>query len=139
MVNDSWSVVADDLPSLHVARSGVLRFLREHGEQHADYDACALALSELLSNALRHGPGGTITVTLDWTKARPHLAVHDAGPGFALRIALPPGSSEGGRGLFLISALIGPPGVCVDERGCTVSVVLPVERRSEAPTVRKWA
>lgn len=127
------------MQSLHVARTGALQYLREQGEHHADFDACALALSELIGNAVRHGPGGAVTVRLDWTKPLPRLSVRDAGPGFALKISLPPGGSEGGRGLFLVARLIGTPSVSCGASGCTVSVVLPVRRRTESLDVRTSA
>ena len=125
-----WSVESGDLKNLHGIRTAAVEILRSLGEPDSDFDACALALSELISNAMRHGPGGRIDVTLDWSDPRPILAVCDAGRGFALHIALPDGRSEGGRGLFLISKLVGAPLVLCDGNGCTVSVVLPVRRRT---------
>jgi anti-sigma regulatory factor (Ser/Thr protein kinase) len=113
------------------ARCSAVAFLRERGDYNADFNACALALSELIGNALRHGPGGTVNVTLDWSGALPRLSVRDRGRGFSMRISLPPGGSEGGRGLYLISQLIGMPTTFSDARGCTVSVLLPVRRRLE--------
>jgi anti-sigma regulatory factor (Ser/Thr protein kinase) len=127
----SWSVDGNDLQSLQAVRSRALALLREHGDYCSDFDACALALSELLGNAVRHGPGGLVTVGIDWRRALPRLSVRDLGHGFPLRISLPPGRSEGGRGLFLISRLVGTPTVSGGPAGCTVSVVLPVRRRIE--------
>lgn len=106
--------------------------LRADGDPRADFDACALALSELISNAIRHGPAGPIEVTLDWSEDRPRLAVRDRGPGFPLHITLPDGRSEGGRGLYLVAQLVGRPQVACDDGGCTVSVLLPVQRRESA-------
>ena len=117
------------MSSLHAIRSAAVAMLQADGDAHADYDACALAVSELISNAMRHGPGGTIDVTLEWGGACPVLTVRDRGRGFPLRIALPDGRAEGGRGLFLVAKLVGIPEVACDDNGCTVSVVLPVRRR----------
>lgn len=114
--------------SLHEIRAAAVAMLRADGDPRADFDACALALSELISNAIRHGPAGTIEVTLDWSGPQPKLAVRDGGRGFPLRITLPDGRAEGGRGLFLVSRLVGPPDVVCDDGGCTVSVLLPVQR-----------
>lgn len=126
-----WTVDGTDMPSLQAARSGAIAYLREQGDYRADFDTCALALSELISNAVRHGPGGVVEIEIDWSGAYPLLSVRDGGPGFAMRISLPPGRSEGGRGLFLISKLVGTPTVSTDHGGCTVSVTLPVRRRIE--------
>ncbi len=128
------------MQSLHAARAGALAFLRDQGDYRADFDAVALALSELIGNAVRHGPGGPVSVKVDWSGALPTLSVKDMGDGFALRISLPPGRSEGGRGLFLISKLVGMPKVsCGAEGGCTVSVTLPVRRRIETFALRTSA
>jgi anti-sigma regulatory factor (Ser/Thr protein kinase) len=132
-------VDGNDLQSLHAARAEALAFLREQGDYRADFDAFALALSELIGNAVRHGPGGSITVRIDWPGAMPLLSVTDKGTGFALRISLPPGRSEGGRGLFLISKLVGTPTVSCSGDGCTVSVVLPIRRRIETFGLRTSA
>ncbi len=134
-----WSVDGKDLQSLHAARAQALAFLREQGDYRADFDAFALALSELIGNAVRHGPDGPITVRIDWPGALPMLSVTDKGPGFALRISLPPGRSEGGRGLFLVSQLVGMPSVKSGPDGCTVSVVLPIRRRIETFALRTSA
>ena len=138
-VEACWSVDGNDMQSLHVARAGALAFLREQGDYRADFDAVALALSELIGNAVRHGPGGPVTVKIEWTGALPRLSVKDMGNGFPLRISLPPGRSEGGRGLFLISKLVGMPTVSCDGGGCTVSVALPVRRRIETFQLRPSA
>lgn len=127
------------MKSLQAARAGALAFLREQGDYRSDFDACALALSELISNAMRHGPGGPVTVRIDWHGAWPQLSVNDLGNGFAMQITLPPGRSEGGRGLFLISKLVGMPNVECSGTGCTVSVELPIRRRIETFELRTTA
>lgn len=125
------------MQSLHAARAAALAFLRDEGDYRADFDAVALALSELIGNAVRHGPGGTVFVKIDWSGALPMLSVTDKGAGFPLHISLPPGRSEGGRGLYLVSKLVGMPKVtCGTGDGCTVSVVLPVRRRIETFQLR---
>ncbi len=128
------------MQSLHAARAGALAILRDQGDYRADFDAVALALSELIGNAVRHGPGGPVSVKIDWSGPLPKLSVKDMGNGFVLRISLPSGRSEGGRGLFLVSKLVGMPQVrCEPEGGCTVSVDLPVRRRIETFALRTSA
>ncbi|MDQ2858853.1 MAG: ATP-binding protein [Candidatus Eremiobacteraeota bacterium] len=110
-------------------RRDALDVLRRYGEPSSDFESCAVVLSELMSNAALHGPGGEIRVTLDWSAATPWFAVSDAGCGFVPAIGLPPPNREGGRGLYLVKTLAATPNVSIDESGCTVSVRLPVKRR----------
>ncbi len=138
-VKACWTVDGTDIRSVQNARCSAVAFLRERGDDGADFDACALALSELIGNAVRHGPGGPINVTLDWSDVMPRLSVRDRGRGFSICISLPSGGSEGGRGLYLISQLIGTPTTFSDVRGCTVSVLLPVRRRHDSLELRTLA
>ncbi len=117
------------------ARTEALDLLQRDGRSESDFDACALTLSELLSNAIRHGPGGHIVLTIVWLEERPTVTVRDGGSGFPLRISLPDRTSEGGRGLFLIAQLAGIPRVTVDDAGCAVSVELPVFRGGRARAI----
>ena len=123
-----WHFASDDFQALRAARGSALELLRVQAEPAADLDACAVVLSELMSNAALHAPCGSICVAIDWSEPSPLVAVTDPGPGFVPKIALPPPSSEGGRGLYLVENLAATPRVDVHESGCTVSVRLPIER-----------
>ncbi|MBD5607084.1 MAG: ATP-binding protein [Candidatus Eremiobacteraeota bacterium] len=123
-----WRFDSDDFASLRATRGSAIELLRRNATASADIDACAVVLSELISNAALHAPSGSICVAIDWTEPSPLFAVTDPGGGFTPKIDLPPATSEGGRGLFLVENLAATPRVDVDERGCTVSVRLPIAR-----------
>ena len=125
-----WQFRSGDFEGLRATRSAALAVLRDHGDAASDFDACAVVLSELLSNAALHAPPGSIGVCLEWSRSSPIFTVHDSGPGFELNIALPSPLREGGRGLFLVAQLAEAPHVRADETGCHVSVALPVTRRN---------
>lgn len=128
-LRESWSFSASDFARLRAVRRDTLDILRRFGEPASDFESCAVVVSELMSNAALHGPGGEIRVTLDWSATTPSFAVSDAGRGFVPAIGLPPPNREGGRGLYLVKTLAATPHVSVDDGGCTVSVRLPVKRR----------
>jgi anti-sigma regulatory factor (Ser/Thr protein kinase) len=125
-----WRFRSTDFQGLRAARGSALELLRKEAAPSSDIDACAVVLSELMANATQHAPAGSIHVALEWTEATPLFTVTDSGTGFEPRIALPPASSEGGRGLFLVEQLAATPTVTIDERGCTVAVRLPLARQA---------
>jgi serine/threonine-protein kinase RsbW len=92
----------------------------------------ALLVSELVTNALRHGGlsrDDRIGMSLINGAGRARLAVHDAGPGFTPGLS---GSNDdprvaGGRGLALVEALSDAWGVRSGADGCTVWCEVAVE------------
>jgi len=80
-----------------------------------DYiDSTVLIISELVTNALRHG-AGTITIQLSRAGRDLRIEVHDHGPGRPVQRHAGTGD-EGGRGLEVIDGLIG---MYDGQRGCT--------------------
>ena len=79
---------------------------------HIDYTV--LIVSELVTNALRHG-AGIITVQLSRAGHDLRIEVHDHGPGRPVRRHAETGD-EGGRGLEVIDGLIS---MYDGQRGCT--------------------
>ncbi|MEU9374874.1 ATP-binding protein [Streptomyces sp. NPDC048255] len=76
-------------------------------------DDMLLCVSELATNALRHGvpPGrGYLLRLFGFEDATVRIEVHDSGPGLSRITARPPGA-EGGRGLDLVAALADAWGV----------------------------
>ena len=64
----------------------------------------ALAVSELVGNAVRHGGSGRLTLRLAMTPRRLRLEVTDDSAGSpALR--MPPPDAESGRGLWLVASV----------------------------------
>jgi anti-sigma regulatory factor (Ser/Thr protein kinase)/predicted ArsR family transcriptional regulator len=107
-------------------------FFRRHAVASSDLDGAELALSELLSNAVKHAPGPA-WVHVDWSGRRPRVEVHDLGPGFELRAVLPEDPlAAGGRGLFVVSHIADQlASVAKRAGGSKVSAVMPVERPVE--------
>jgi anti-sigma regulatory factor (Ser/Thr protein kinase) len=77
-------------------------------------DHTVLIISELVTNALRHG-AGTITIQLSRAGHDLRIEVHDHGPGRPDRRHAGTGD-EGGRGLEVIDGLVS---MYDGQRGCT--------------------
>ncbi len=110
------------------AKASVMAFLRSRGPAEAAYEDCALALSELLSNAVRHAHPGPIEVTLDWADEHPLLAVTNEGDAFTVSLEKPPFDRESGRGLYILAHVLEVPLVEGSAGRCRVSISLPVAR-----------
>ncbi len=128
-----WLVDSTDIASVMAAKASAMAFLRARGDTAGAFEDCALALSELLSNAIRHAHPGPIEVTLEWSGDRPLLSVTNAGDAFAIRIERPAPERESGRGLFILAHLLETPCVRGDQGRCTVSVSLPVHKGAAGP------
>lgn len=71
-------------------------------------DRAALAVSELVTNAIRHGSSSeedVIDVDLRAERGRVTGVVRDAGPAFALRQSVPDDRRTGGYGLPIVEKL----------------------------------
>ncbi|MDN3026006.1 ATP-binding protein [Streptomyces sp. S.PB5] len=85
-------------------------------------DPALLLLSELVTNALRHGSEGRIGVRLSHTHRDVRIEVR-GGPVKALTARTPDPLDEGGRGLLLVDTIADVWGV--DETGwvwCTIAM-----------------
>jgi anti-sigma regulatory factor (Ser/Thr protein kinase) len=123
---------ATDPTAVAHLRRDLADLLRRHAAPGSDVDGAVLALSELLSNAVRHAPGPA-WVHVDWSARRPRVEVHDLGAGFSLEASLPADrQSPGGRGLFIVAHVTDELEAAAKRAGGTkVSAVLPVERLAE--------
>jgi anti-sigma regulatory factor (Ser/Thr protein kinase) len=124
----TWFVDSTDIASVMAAKASLMTFLQTRGVVGAAYDDCALAVSELLGNAIRHAHPGPIEVKLDWSGARPRLAVTNAGESFPVVIERAPLERESGRGLFILAKVLETPRVDSHDGRCTVSLSLPVDK-----------
>ncbi len=70
----------------------------------ADPDTAALLTSELVTNAIRHEPGRTVTLAVTCTDDKLRVEVHDTSR-FLPVLADCPADAEAGRGLLLVAAL----------------------------------
>lgn len=86
-------------------RREVRAYLQRHASATSDVEGSVIAFSELLTNSIEHS-GNDVWVTLDWGGLNPIVTVHDLGPGFEIKPALPAGAdSSSGRGLFIATEL----------------------------------
>lgn len=78
---------------------------------HAGMDAddrwrAEMIVTELVTNAVRHGPGGPVEIAIEAGGSGVRAEVADPGPGIHHHEPDPRRTTEeGGRGLFLVDAL----------------------------------
>ena len=87
-----------------------------------------LVVSELVSNAVRHGVG-PVEFGLDVGKAQVHIEVGDQGPSRPPPARRPAATSQNGRGLLIVDALASAWGVTAGDPGKTVWADIPLPRR----------
>jgi anti-sigma regulatory factor (Ser/Thr protein kinase) len=113
--------------SVAVARRRLTADLLGAGIREPATQDAALVVSELLSNSLRHArplPGGDVRVSWLLCDGLLELTVSDGGSATRPHATQPSLSSLGGRGLSIVTHLSRRWGVCADDRGTTVWVVL---------------
>lgn len=131
-----WYFETDTARDAVEARRALERYLRDHCEE-ADIFPAALVFGELISNVVKHAPGGGVRVWLESEGRRYALCIQDDGRGFpqepSYELPADP-AAESGRGLFLVKRL-----ACHLEYrrgdGFVVRAILPVTRRSSAAEV----
>jgi anti-sigma regulatory factor (Ser/Thr protein kinase) len=69
-----------------------------------DCDLAVLLTSELVTNAIRHESGETITLVISCSAERLRVDVHDTSPALPMLQDVPP-DTETGRGLMLVATL----------------------------------
>lgn len=100
---DAVELILPRVPvSVARARAG-LRPLRDAlGNRYEDV---VLMVSELVTNAIRHGSGTTVRMTARVRGGSFHVEVVDGGNGFTVPAGTPDPSSPGGRGLRVVGSL----------------------------------
>jgi anti-sigma regulatory factor (Ser/Thr protein kinase) len=125
-----WYFETDTAHAALEGRRLLERYLSAHCHE-ADMFAAGIVFGELISNVIKHAPGGGVRIWLEPDGKRYALCIRDEGKGFRdAHVGLPPDpSAESGRGLYLVKKL-----ACrLDyrrRRGFTVRAVLPVTRRT---------
>jgi anti-sigma regulatory factor (Ser/Thr protein kinase) len=108
------------------------RYLSDHTREGSDLFPASLVYGELLSNVIKHAPGGGVRVWLEPHDDKFALCINDAGQGFSEGDVHrdPDDAAESGRGLFIVKQ------VCeqlsyrrVRPNGFVVRAVLPLNRR----------
>ena len=84
------------------ARAGLRPLRAPLGDRYQD---AVLLVSELVTNAVRHGQGATVRMTARVRASSLHVEIVDGGSGFEPPTALPPASSPTGRGLQIVASL----------------------------------
>lgn len=118
-----------DLASASRLRREVVEDLRDRAVPDDTVDDVALVLTELVSNAVRHGApltGGTLEASWHVGARSVHVEVRDAGDGppgsddGAVRLTEPDQDATGGRGLVIVEAMARTWGVRTSRDGAAV-------------------
>lgn len=73
-----------------------------------------MIVTELVTNAVLHGPGGPVEITIDCVAGAIRGQVADPGPGIESRRRTGKPSGDGGRGLALVEVLADRWGLAPD-------------------------
>jgi anti-sigma regulatory factor (Ser/Thr protein kinase) len=88
------------------AREAVRQAAQDAGVDADDRWRVEMIVTELVSNAVKHGPGGPVELAIQAGGSGMRGEVADPGPGIhLLKLARRRATEEGGRGLFLVDAL----------------------------------
>ncbi len=122
-----WYV--DDPQHISELRRQFADYLERHAVEGTDTSSAVLTFSELVTNAFEHA-GGSVWVSVDWTRQLPVLSVRDIGSSFDIdSIKAPTDHSPGGRGLAIANSLAVELEVATrDSGGSTVTATLDVPR-----------
>ena len=131
VLEKTWRFHSSDAYAAHNTRRELMVYMRGLAADADQVFLGELVLGEILANTVEHAPG-LVEVRIDWTGPKPIVLVRDTGPGLDNFVSrLPEPLAEGGRGLFLISALAEKlmvtrsPGY-----GTEVHAVLPIARKA---------
>lgn len=113
-----------DAGSPRRARRWLAWVLEVAGVPQQVIEACVLAVSEMVTNAVVHGDSPRILVSVEVLDAGVRLAVHDDAP-FVTAIRTTHGLPEHGRGLLIVDALATDLDITTDEHGTTVTALIP--------------
>lgn len=132
VVKHPWYFETDCPRDALAGRPLLERYLFDHTREGSDLFPASLVYGELVSNVIKHAPGGGVRVWLEPHRNKFVLCINDAGCGFppdAIKRA-PDEQAESGRGLFIVQQ------VCeevsyhrMEGDGFLVRAVLPLDRR----------
>ena len=88
-----------------------------------DLDVAVLLTSELVTNAIRHEPGGTVTLAISCSCGQLRVDVHDTSCSLPVLVDAP-ADAETGRGLMLVATRTADWGVCRTPAGKAVYFTL---------------
>lgn len=120
-----------DRESLYALRAAVAAHASHLGAAPDRVSHVVIVVSELASNAVRHG-GGTGELRLWRVDGAIRCEIRDAGPGLAdpdtAGTAPPPVLAVGGRGLWIVRRLSAAVRIESDAAGTTVTATVPLAR-----------
>ncbi|MFJ9893585.1 ATP-binding protein [Streptomyces sp. NPDC091280] len=119
-----WTLPGRSERSPHEARKRITRTCREWHVPPEITDDLALIISELVTNAVTHAHGDTVTVALVLIGHEVWVAVVDRGPRTPFEARHAGDDDEHGRGLFLVKALASRYEICPAGAGTAVTVCL---------------
>ena len=128
--------------SVGVARRRLMADLAGAGVYEGSATDAGLVLSELISNALRHGtplPGSTLRAFWRLRRGSMEIAVSDGGSDTVPHVHQPHGWAVGGRGLGIVDQLSKRWGVTDAEGETTVWAELRVQYASPERLEPAWA
>ena len=88
-----------------------------------DPDVAVLLTSELVTNAIKHEPGGTVTLAISCSGDEVRVEVHDTSRRLPVLVDAPV-DAEAGRGLMLVVTLSADWGICRTPAGKMVYFTL---------------
>jgi anti-sigma regulatory factor (Ser/Thr protein kinase) len=88
-----------------------------------DPDVAALLTSELVTNAIRHEPGSTVTISIACSRGELRVDVDDTSRRWPVLVDAS-AEAEAGRGLMLVATLAADWGVCRNPVGKSVYFTL---------------
>ncbi|MFI6520874.1 ATP-binding protein [Spirillospora sp. NPDC050679] len=130
MTSYRWTLAQQPRKVPAQARALVRAVLRARGLDDRD-DVCVLLVSELVTNAVRHGGPGPVTLQLVFTESEVVCGVGDRSSEPPWRRRAGPGD-EGGRGLVLLAALSSRWSWYPTAAGKTVWFAWPLSRARQA-------
>jgi anti-sigma regulatory factor (Ser/Thr protein kinase) len=125
-----WYFETDTPEDALAGRHLLERYLGDHCEDR-DLFPATLVFGELISNVIKHAPGGGVRVWLEPEGERYALCINDPGHGFDERAihGKPDDRSESGRGLFIVQQVCERLSYGQHDGGFVVRALLPVRRR----------
>src|SRR6476661_4099972 len=104
-----------DADAPRAAREAAALMLGRLGGGDGRSEDLALVVSELVTNAVRHGPGGELELRLEGSASTIRVEVSDGGTA---TFAWPPDATDGHWGLNLVSIFSDRAGVIRDPSTC---------------------
>ncbi|WP_051742419.1 ATP-binding protein [Streptomyces xylophagus] len=128
-----WTLPGRSERAPHTARERVTRTCHGWRVPRQVVDSLELIVSELVTNAVTHADGDTVTVAVALTEHAVWVVVADRGPREHFEARCADDEDEHGRGLFLVKALAHRYEIRPSGAGTAVMACLHTDRREMPP------